>query len=160
MLDETANLITGNGQPFPPITKKAAEVAYSLAYRSLDADARCVLVVALPKLATNTIGESSTGLSEVIKVSAREFAAVWKIAEPAQAFARLVRGCEILKRSAVRFRWFPKPAVQCIHDSSWLISNYCLEIPAEVGLCFVPLSTGSLRRLLHEIRTDEELAYF
>lgn len=159
MFDETSDPVAQYGHPFPPITNKAAEISYSLAYRSLDADARCVLVAALPKLAADTIGESSTGASDPIRVSAGEFAAMWKINEPAQAFVRLVRGCEVLKRSTVRFRWYPNPGVQCIHDSSWLISNYCLEIPAEIGLCFAPLSTGSLRRLLQEIRTDDELAF-
>lgn len=159
MLDGTSGLVTENSQPFPPITNKAAEISYSLAYRSLDADARCVLVVALPKLAANSIGESSTGISDAIKVSAGEFAAIWKLNETAQAFVRLIRGCEVLKNSTIRFRWYPEPGIQCIHDSSWLISSYCLEIPAEIGLSFVPLSTGSLRRLLHEIRTDEELAF-
>ncbi len=159
MFDETSDLVTKAGHPFPPITNKAAEISYSLAYRSLDADARCVLVAALPKLAANNLGERSTGLSDPIRVSACEFAAMWKMENPAQAFVRLVRGCETLKRSTVRFRWYPDPGVQCVHDSSWLISNYCLEIPAEIGLCFAPLSTGSLRRLLQEIRTDDELAF-
>ena len=158
MLDGTSDLSTENGQPFPPITNKAAEISCPLAYRSLDADARCVLVAAIPKLAANNIGESSTGISNAIRVSSGEFATMWKINEPVQAFVRLVRGCEILKCSTVRYSWYPKPGVQCIHDSSWLISSYCLEIPAEIGLSFVPLSTGSLRRLLQEIRTDEELA--
>lgn len=159
MLDGTSDLVTENSQPYPPITNKAVEISYSLAYRSLDSDARCVLVAALPKLAANNIGEKSTGISDAIKVSASEFAAMWKLKEPVQAFARLIRGCEVLKKSTVRFRWYPEPGVQCVHDSSWLISSYCLENPAEIGLSFVPLSTGSLRRLLQEIRTDEELAF-
>lgn len=152
-LDGTSDLVTENGQPFSPITNEAAEISYSLAYRTLDADARCVLVAAIPKLAAHNIGESSTGISAAIKVSSGELASMWKMNEPAQAFDWLVRGCEILKRSTVRFRWYPEPGVQCIHHSFWLIiSNYCREVPAEIGLCFVPLSTGSLRRLLQEIR--------
>ena len=60
------------------MTNKAAEISYSLAYHLLDAYARCVLVAALPKLAANNIGESLTGISEAIKVTAGDFAAMWK----------------------------------------------------------------------------------
>ncbi len=86
MLDGTSDLVTENSSSYPAITNKAVEISYSLAYRSLDADARCGLVAALPKLATNNIGEKSTGISDAIKVSASEFAAMWKLKEPAQAF--------------------------------------------------------------------------
>ncbi len=120
------------------MTNKAAEISYSLAYRSLDAHARCVRVAALPKLAANNIGESSTGISEAVKMPAGEFAAMWKLNEPAQAFVRPIRGCEVLKKSTVRFRCYPEPSVQCIHDASWLNGSDCLESPAEIGLCFVP----------------------
>ena len=84
---------------------------------------------------------------------------MWKLNEPAQAFVRPIRGCEVLTKPTVRFRWYPEPSVRCIHDSSWLNGSYCLEIPAEIGLYFVPTATGSLRRLPQEIRTDEELAF-
>ena len=141
------------------MTNKTAEISYSLAYRSLDVYARCVLVAALPEFAENNIGEKSTGISRAIKVSASEFAAMWKLNEPAQAFVRPIRGCDVRKKPTVRFRWYPEHSVRCIHDSSWLNGSYCLEIPAGTGLNFVPPTTGSVTRLLQDIHTDEELAF-
>lgn len=141
------------------MTNKAAEISYALAYRSLDAYARCVLVAALPKLAENNIGEISAGISEAVKVSAGDFAAMWKINQPAQAFVRPIRGCEVREKSTVRFKWYQEAGVQCIHYAFWLNGGDCLEKPAGIGLNFVPTATGSLRRLRWEIRTDEELAF-
>ena len=86
------------------MTNKAAEISYSLAYRSLDAYARRVLIAALPKLTAINIAESSAGISEAVKVSAGDFAAMWKLNETAQAFVRPIRGCEVREKSTVRFK--------------------------------------------------------
>ncbi|MCY3873475.1 MAG: hypothetical protein OXF88_04180 [Rhodobacteraceae bacterium] len=43
MLDGTSDLVTEIGQPFPPITCQSAGFPNRLAYRSLDAGARCAI---------------------------------------------------------------------------------------------------------------------
>ena len=101
ILDENPGPVTDNGHPLPPTTRMAAEKSRSLANRSLDEAAHCVLVGALSKLAANKFGETSTGISHPIKVSDRKFAATWKTDEPAQASARLILDCEVPKNQGL-----------------------------------------------------------
>ncbi|MDE2791016.1 MAG: hypothetical protein OXI81_11410 [Paracoccaceae bacterium] len=140
----------------PRLTVRAIEIAYVLAYRSLDVDSRRVLAVALPRLVTGNTRPVEPGLGQAVFVSISECCMVWGLDDSVAAAARLSCACVGLQAATVPFRWYQESGSPGIIRMGWLASHLVTERPWGAGLIFTSQILAVAEMLLREIRSDPE----
>jgi len=160
MPDDIAVPATENDTSSRWLTSRAREIAYILAYRQLDIDARRALAMALPRLDCRISRDFfRSDIENRVVLTATEYADEYGLDGPVRALVRLDRGCGSLQYSPVRFRWHSHRDCPGIWYRSWLNGYYIGENPGEAGMDFAPLAPNVLGKLLVEIDSDDELQF-